>query len=89
VETVTAIAGHAGIGVAAARQALAAHEKAGIATRVKGGRPGIPDTWKPAGLGPAPEPGAVGTGPAAAPHHEAPHDEAPGRGRPGRTPYRG
>jgi hypothetical protein len=75
--TVTAIAGHAGISAAATRQALAAHEKAGTATRVRGGRPGIPDTWKPAGPGPAPEPGAAGTTPAAAPHHETPHDEAP------------
>jgi hypothetical protein len=81
--TVTAIAGHAGISVAAARQALAAHEKAGTATRVKGGRPGIPGTWKAAGPGPAPEPGAAGTGPAAAPHHEAPHDAAPAADGPG------
>jgi hypothetical protein len=34
--------------VTAARQALIAHEKAGTATRVKGSRPGIADTWKPA-----------------------------------------
>jgi hypothetical protein len=46
--TVAVIAGHAGINVAAARQALIAHEKAGTATRVKGSRPGIADTWKPA-----------------------------------------
>jgi len=61
--TVTAIAGHAGISVAAARQALAAHEKAGTATRIKGARPGIPDTWKPAAADgrPAPDPGAAGT----------------------------
>ena len=50
--TVTAIAAHAHISVAAARQALTAHEKAGTATRIKGGRPGIPDTWKPAEAGP-------------------------------------
>ena len=54
--TVAAIAGHAQITVAAARQALAAHEKAGTATRVKGGRPGIPDTWKPAALARPPSP---------------------------------
>ena len=42
------IAAHAGISTAAARQALLAHEKAGTATRVKGSRPGIADTWKPA-----------------------------------------
>jgi hypothetical protein len=45
---VAVIAGHAGISTAAARQALIAHEKAGTATRVKGSRPGIADTWKPA-----------------------------------------
>lgn len=44
------IAGHAEISVAAARQALIAHEKAGTAMRVKGGRPGIPDTWKSAAV---------------------------------------
>jgi hypothetical protein len=79
--TVTAIAGHAQITVAAARQALAAHEKNGTATRVKGGRPGIPDTWKPAGPGPAPEPGAVGTMPDAAPHDEAPAADGAGEPR--------
>jgi hypothetical protein len=46
--TVAVIAGHAGISAAAARQALLAQEKAGAATRVKGSRPGLPDTWKPA-----------------------------------------
>jgi hypothetical protein len=35
----------AGIGRPAAREALLAMEKAGTATRAKGGRPGIPDTW--------------------------------------------
>jgi hypothetical protein len=45
---VAVIAGHAGISTAAARQALLAHEKASTATRVKGSRPGIADTWKPA-----------------------------------------
>ena len=59
------IAGHAGISTAAARQALLAHEKAGTATRIKGSRPGIADTWKPAA---AP----------AAPGDEAPPVEAPG-----------
>jgi hypothetical protein len=60
------IARHAGVSVAAARQALLAHEKNGTAIRVKGGRPGIPDTWRPAvgpadsGL-PAEAPGAEGT----------------------------
>jgi hypothetical protein len=46
--TVAVIAEHAGISAAAARQALLAQEKAGAATRVKGSRPGLPDTWKPA-----------------------------------------
>jgi hypothetical protein len=44
---VAVIAARAGISAAAARQALLAHEKSGTATRVKGGRPGIADTWKP------------------------------------------
>jgi hypothetical protein len=80
--TVAAIAGHAQISVAAARQALAAHEKAGTATRVKGDRPGIPDTWKPAAANgsPAPEPGAVGTDeatPAQAPAADGAGEPAP------------
>jgi hypothetical protein len=60
---VAVIAGHAGISVAAARQALTAHEKAGTATRVKGGRPGLPDTWKAAAgpASPAPPAEAPGT----------------------------
>ena len=67
---VTVIAAHAGISVPAARQALIAHEKAGAATRIKGGRPGIPDTWTPAApptqaqpaqAPPAPAPGAGST----------------------------
>ena len=56
--------------MAAARQALIGHEKAGTATRTKGGRPGIPDTWtpatppteaQPAEAAPAPAPGAGST----------------------------
>jgi hypothetical protein len=78
--TVADVAGHAGISVPAARQALLAHEKDGTATRVKGIRPGIPDTWKPAaasmapgdqaapanapGAGSAADAGQPGTGPA-------------------------
>jgi hypothetical protein len=61
---VAVIAARAGISTAAARQALLAHEKNGTATRVKGSRPGIADTWTPA----AP----------AAPGDEAPPAEAPG-----------
>jgi hypothetical protein len=59
--TTAVIADAAGIGRPAAREALAAMEKAGTATRVRGGKPGIPDTWTlagaaPPGAGPAPEP---------------------------------
>jgi hypothetical protein len=43
--TVAVIAGAAGTGTPAARDALLAMEKDGTATRVKGGKPGIPDTW--------------------------------------------
>jgi hypothetical protein len=52
--TVAVIAGNAGISTAAARQALIAHEKSGTATRVRGGKPGTPDTWKAAAPSPAP-----------------------------------
>jgi hypothetical protein len=62
--TVAVIAARAGISTAAARQALLAHEKNGTATRVKGSRPGIADTWTPA---PAPE----------APRDEAPPADEP------------
>jgi hypothetical protein len=61
------IAARAGISTAAARQALLAHEKAGTATRVKGSRPGIADTWTTAA---GPE----------APAGEAPPAENPGAG---------
>ena len=66
--TVAVIAGHAGISVAAARQALIAHEKAGTATRVKGSRPGIADTWSPprAGRRPCPPKPPARTAPPAA-----------------------
>ena len=66
------IGGHAQISMAAARQDLIVHEKTGTATRVKGGWPGLPDTWNPAGeAAPAPDqasedqPGAAGIGSAA------------------------
>jgi hypothetical protein len=64
--TVTGIARHAGISTAAARQALLAHEKNGTATRIKGSRPGISDTWKPATAPAAPatragQPAAAGS----------------------------
>jgi hypothetical protein len=65
--TVAGVARHAGISTAAARQALLACEKNGTATRVKGSRPGIADTWKPA------------TAPAA-PGDQAPPAQTPGAG---------
>src|SRR5206468_247334 len=43
--TVAVIADAAGTGKPTARDALLAMEKDGTATRVKGGKPGIPDTW--------------------------------------------
>jgi hypothetical protein len=52
---VAAIADAAGTGKPAARAALLEMEKAGTATRVKGARPGIPDTWTLAD--PAPDAG--------------------------------
>jgi hypothetical protein len=58
---VTAIADAAGTGKPATRAALLAMEKTGTATRVKGTKPGIPDTWTLAG--PAPD----GTSPPQAP----------------------
>jgi hypothetical protein len=46
--TVAVIAARTGISMPAARQAMLAHEKNGTATRIKGSRPGIADTWTPA-----------------------------------------
>ena len=66
---VTAIANAAGISKPAARAALLAMEKAGIATRVKGTTPGIPDTWTLA------EPAPDGTGPAADPQAGQPGED--------------
>jgi len=51
--TVAVIAAAAGTGKPAARDALLAMEADGTATRVKGSRPGIPDTWTV--TGPAPD----------------------------------
>jgi hypothetical protein len=70
---VTVIAGAAGTGKPAARVALLAMEAGGTATRVKGAKPGIPDTWTLA------EPAPGGTSPAAAP-------EAEQAGQPGEDP---
>ena len=71
--TVAVIADAAGTGKPAARAALLEMEKVGTAARVKGDRPGIPDTWTL--VGPAPD----GTSPAAAP-------EAGQVGQPGDDP---
>src|SRR5271166_5021844 len=71
---VAAIADAAGTGKPAARAALLAMEKAGTATRVKGTKPGIPDTWTLA------EPAPDGTGPAEAPEAEQPAQPADGPG---------
>jgi hypothetical protein len=43
--TTAVIADAMGIGRAAARDALTALETAGTVTRIRGGKPGIPDTW--------------------------------------------
>ena len=61
---VTVIADAAGTGKPAARAALLAMEKDGTATRVKGTKPGIPDTWTLA------EPASAAAGPAAGPQAE-------------------
>jgi hypothetical protein len=58
--TVAVIAGAAGTGKPATRDALLVMEKAGTATRAKGGKPGIPDTWTlaeptPPGADPVPQ----------------------------------
>jgi len=50
--TTAVIADAAGAGRPAAPDALLAMEAAGTATRVKGGKPGIPDTWTLAELTP-------------------------------------
>ena len=70
---VAAIADAAGTGKPATRAALLEMEKVGTATRIKGAKPGIPDTWTLA----YPTPDA--TGPAAGPHAGQP-------GQPGNDP---
>ena len=87
--TVAVIADAAGTGKPAARAALLDMEKAGTATRVKGDRPGIPDTWTlaepaPDGTGPeaAPEAGQAGQ-PAGSPDGAAEDDTADGTGQDG------
>jgi len=93
--TVAVIAGHAGISTAAARQALLAHEKNGTATRVKGSKPGIADTWTPAATEapgdeapPAETPRAGSTADAAQPAAE-PADGTADTGQPAPAPAGG
>jgi len=69
---VTVIADAAATSKPAARTALLAMEAAGTAARVKGAKPGIPDTWTLAG--PAPD----GTSPAAGPHTGQPGEDSAG-----------
>jgi len=72
--TTVAIATAAGISRSATRDALAALEAAGQATRTKGGKPGIADTWT------LTTPGPSGTEPAAGPGQDGHHA---GTGEPG------
>ena len=65
--TTVVIAAAAGISRPAARDALAALEAVGEATRTMGGRPGIPDTWTLAAPGPS------GNEPAASAGHDDEH----------------
>ena len=84
---VAVIADAAGTGKPAARAALLEMEKAGTATRVKGAKPGIPDTWTLAGPAPdaagpaadleAEQPGQPGEDPAGSPDGAA-EDETAG-----------
>ena len=88
---VTVIADAAGTGKPAARAALLAMEKAGTATRVKGTKPGIPDTWTlaepaPAAAGPAAgpqagQPGQPDQDPAGSPDGAAEDETAGGTGQ--------
>jgi hypothetical protein len=91
--TVAAIADAAGTGKPAARAALLEMEKDGTATRTKGDRPGIPDTWTLAGpapdaAGPAADPeagqvGQPGGDPAGSPDGAAEDETAGGTGQDG------
>jgi len=82
---IAAIADAAGTGKPAARAALLAMEQDGTATRVKGTKPGIPDTWTlaepaPAATGPAagPQAGQPGEDPAGSPDGAVEDDETAG-----------
>ena len=85
---VAVIADAAGTGKPAARAALLAMEKAGTATRIKGTKPGIPDTWTlaepaPAAAGPAagPQAGQPGEDPAGSPDGAVEDETAGGTGQ--------
>ena len=86
---VTVIAGHAGISTAGARQALLAHEKNGTATRVKGSRPGIADTLKPAAAPAAPAAEDPGTDADAGQSAAEPSGSVADAGQPGPAPAGG
>jgi hypothetical protein len=84
------IAGAAATGKPAARAALLAMEAAGTATRVKGAKPGIPDTWTLAGPAPdgtgtadpeAAQPGQPGEGPGSSPDGAGEDQTADGAGQ--------
>jgi hypothetical protein len=79
---VAVIAARAQVSVPAARQALLACEKKGTATRVKGSRPGIADTWQPA----AETPGLADAGQPAPADGTAGDQQAEGATEPGRAP---
>jgi hypothetical protein len=88
---VAVIADTAGTGKPAARAALLAMEKDGTATRIKGTKPGIPDTWTlaepaPAAAGPAAgpqagQPGQPGEDPVGSPDGAAEDETASGTGQ--------
>ncbi len=87
--TVTVIAARAGISTAAARQALIAHEKNGTATRIKGSRPGIADTWTPAAPPAAPPAEDPDTDADAGRSAAEPSGSAADAGQPGPAPAGG
>jgi hypothetical protein len=84
---VAAIADAAGIGKPAARAALLEMEKGGTATRIKGTKPGIPDTWTLGGPAPdavdpeAEQPGQPGEDPVGSPDGAAEDETADGSGQ--------
>jgi hypothetical protein len=83
--TAAGIATSAGLSRAAAGKALAELEIAGAAERTKGGRPGIPDTWRPAAVPAGLSPGSAGAPaiPGPAGQDEAAAQPATGGSEPG------